>query len=57
MMDAVIPQGYSKAKALFKGYKTIWGGFYELCGAYVGIGSIYTKMADFVKILNRRLLC
>jgi hypothetical protein len=47
--DTEILQGYSKANALFKGYKTIWGGYYELCGDYVGIGSIYTKMADPAK--------
>jgi hypothetical protein len=38
--------GHSKANALFKGYKTIKEGYYELNGDYVGIGSIYTISAD-----------
>lgn len=29
-MDTMIPQGYSKAKALFKGYKPIWGGLLRI---------------------------
>jgi hypothetical protein len=52
---AWLPTRAFKANALFKGYKTIKGGYYELIGDYVGIGSIYTIKADSWKLLNRRL--
>jgi hypothetical protein len=41
-MDKSVHHGYSKANAFFKGYKRSRGGYYELWGDYVGIGSNYT---------------